>query len=101
MRLSRTACPQLSAPNSATSAGLPGIHQALAATRHLLEMYRRQLPDEKTRRTLQRLDRRLLAVARTWSIASSRKMRKDWPVKRHKMRHRVAYGEDGIPVGWF
>jgi len=45
------------------SADLPGIRQALTATRHLLEMYRRQLTDEKTRRTLQRLDRRLLAVA--------------------------------------
>ena len=31
--------------------------------RHLLEMYRRQLSDDKTRRRLQRLDRRLLDVA--------------------------------------
>ena len=30
---------------------------------HILEMYRRQLGDEKTRRKLQRLDKRLLAVA--------------------------------------
>lgn len=45
-------------------ADLPGVRQALAATRHLLEMYRRSLlNDEKTRRKLQRLDRRLLAVA--------------------------------------
>ncbi|HVH73090.1 MAG TPA: tyrosine-type recombinase/integrase, partial [Candidatus Dormibacteraeota bacterium] len=44
------------------SAGLPGICQALEATRHLLEMYRRQLNDEKTRRKLQRLDKRLLTV---------------------------------------
>jgi len=55
--------PVLSAPNCATSTGLPGIRQALAATRHLLQMYRRQLSDEKTRRRLQRLDRRLLDVA--------------------------------------
>jgi site-specific recombinase XerD len=55
--------PILSVPNSSASADLPGIRQALAATRHLLEMYRRQLTEEKTRRTLQRLDRRLLAVA--------------------------------------
>lgn len=54
--------PTLSLPNISTSADLPGIRQALAATRHLVEMYRRQLGDEKTRRTLQRLDRRLLAV---------------------------------------
>ena len=44
------------------SAGLPAICQALESTRHLLEMYRRQLNDEKTRRKLQRLDKRLLTV---------------------------------------
>ena len=55
--------PVLSVPNSAASADLPGIRHALAATRHLLEMYRRGFPDEKTRRRLQRLDRRLLDVA--------------------------------------
>jgi len=49
-------------PSSATS-DLPGVRQALAATRHLLEMYRRQLGDEKTRRKLQRLDKRLRTVA--------------------------------------
>jgi Phage integrase family len=54
--------PVLSIPNLSSNADLPGIHKALAATRHLLEMFRRQLADEKTRRTLQRLDRRLLAV---------------------------------------
>ena len=55
--------PILSVANASLSADLPGIHQALTATRHLLEMYRRQLSDEKARRTLHRLDRRLLAVA--------------------------------------
>jgi site-specific recombinase XerD len=55
--------PILSVPNASTTADLPGIRQALAATRHLLEMYRRQLGDEKTRRALHRLDRRLRAVA--------------------------------------
>ena len=48
---------------STATADLPGIHQALAATRHLLEMYRRQLFNDKTRRRLQRLDRRLLDIA--------------------------------------
>jgi hypothetical protein len=55
--------PILAAPNPSPSADLPGIGQALTATRHLLEMYRRQVSDEKVKRTLQRLDRRLLAVA--------------------------------------
>ena len=54
--------PVLSVPHC-TSTDLPGISQALAATRHLLEMYRRGLSDEKNRRRLQRLDRRLLDVA--------------------------------------
>ena len=55
--------PVLSVPHTTTTTDLPGIRQALAATRHLLEMYRRALSDEKTRRRLQRLDRRLLDVA--------------------------------------
>jgi hypothetical protein len=55
--------PVLTVPNCAPSADPPGIRQAIAATRHLLEMYRRGLPDQKTRRRLQRLDGRLLAVA--------------------------------------
>jgi site-specific recombinase XerD len=55
--------PTLSLPTGILSADLPSIRQALAATRHLLEMYRRQLGHEKTKRTLERLDRRLLAVA--------------------------------------
>ena len=55
--------PVLPLPKSIHSTDLPGIHQALEATRHLLEMYRRQLSNEKNKRTLQRLDHRLLAVA--------------------------------------
>jgi site-specific recombinase XerD len=55
--------PELSLPRHITHADLPGIRQALAATRHLLEMYRRQLGDTQAQRKLQRLDRRLLAVA--------------------------------------
>ena len=47
---------------STATADVPGIRHALAATRHLLEMYRRQLSDDKTSRRLQRLDRRLLDV---------------------------------------
>ena len=54
--------PVLAVPNCPTSADPHGIRQAITATRHLLEMYRRGLSDEKTRRQLQRLDRRLLAV---------------------------------------
>jgi site-specific recombinase XerD len=55
--------PVLSVPDRSNAAGPLGICQAVMATRHLLEMYRRQLSEEKIRRRLQRLDRRLLAVA--------------------------------------
>jgi site-specific recombinase XerD len=54
--------PELAA-SSTNRAGLAGIRQALQSVRHLLEMYRRDLTDDKTRRKLQRLSRRLLAVA--------------------------------------
>ena len=58
----RYTVPQISAPTQSTAAGLAGIRQALTAVRHLLEMYRRQLTNEKTSRKLRRLDSRLLAV---------------------------------------
>ena len=52
-----------SIPSHPLTIDLLGIHQPLAATRQLLEMYRRGLSDQNARRKLQRLDRRLLAVA--------------------------------------
>jgi site-specific recombinase XerD len=57
--------PKLLLPDNSLSPGpdLPGICRTLAATRHLLEMYRRQLADANTSRKLQRLDKRLLTVA--------------------------------------
>jgi integrase len=54
--------PVLAAPLCAPSANVASIRQAIAAARHLMEMYRRQLNDEKARRQLQRLDHRLLAI---------------------------------------
>jgi predicted component of type VI protein secretion system len=55
--------PTLALPKDIPSADLPGILQALQATRHLLEMYRRQLSDDKIRRKLQRFEKRLRTVA--------------------------------------
>ena len=55
--------PTLAVAKEIPSTDLPGICQALQATRHLLEMYRRQLGNEKTRRRLQRLGKRLFTVA--------------------------------------
>ena len=56
--------PVLSTPNQSAATSPSGICQAVAAARHLLEMFRRQLTDEKVRRKLQRLDRRLLAFVK-------------------------------------
>ena len=57
--------PTLSLPSrgSSASSDVPGILQAIAATRHLLEMYRRQSGEEQTSKRLQRLAKRLLSVA--------------------------------------
>ena len=59
----RHSTPQLSLPQTSSASGLPGVRQALAATRHLLEMHRRTLQDEKVLRKLQRLEKRLRSVA--------------------------------------
>lgn len=58
-------------PPAAEHANLEGIRQALQAIRHLMEMYRRGLGDDKTRRTFQRLDRRLLAVVSKLDLLGS------------------------------
>ena len=56
--------PQLAVPLdlSVATADLPGIRLSITATRHLLEMYRRQLHNEPVSRCLQRLDKRLLTI---------------------------------------
>jgi len=58
----RYTVPQLSASTGSAAAGLSGICQALAASCHMLEMYRRQTKDDKISRKLRRLGRRLSAV---------------------------------------
>jgi len=49
-------------PIIVTSATIPSVLQSLAATRHLLEMFRRQLENEKARRKLVRLGNRLAKI---------------------------------------
>jgi len=41
-------------------ADIPALHDAIDATRHLLQLFRRQLHDDKSRRKLRRLSQRLL-----------------------------------------
>jgi len=48
---------------TATSPTLPAICQSLAATRHLLEMYRRQLADHRAQRKIHQLARRITKIA--------------------------------------
>ena len=54
--------PTLALPTDIPTAGLPAICQALQTARHLLEMYRRQLSNQKTRSQLHRLDNRILSL---------------------------------------
>ena len=67
MQPNRIACPfsrfPTAPPAPIARASARPIRQAIVATRHLLEMYRRGLPDQKTRSRLQRLDHRLLAIS--------------------------------------
>jgi site-specific recombinase XerD len=55
--------PVMALPNCAPNANPAGVRQAIAAARHLLEMYRRGLSEQKARLQIQRLDRRLRNVA--------------------------------------
>jgi hypothetical protein len=62
--LSSQLLPTLPLPDRSSSgtSDVPGILQAISATRHLLEMYRRQSSDEQKSKRLRRLARRLLSV---------------------------------------
>jgi DNA primase catalytic subunit len=57
--------PQLSSVFSAlsTTSDVPGIRAAVRLAHHLLEMYRRQIQDERARKKVHRLNKRLLRVA--------------------------------------
>jgi hypothetical protein len=58
---------------------VPGIRATVRLARHLLEMYRRQIQDERARKQLHRLDRRLLRVVfGTRSPPRGRKVREHW-----------------------
>jgi site-specific recombinase XerD len=58
----RHAVPTIPVPHPVTGADLTAIRQSLAATRHLLSLFRGRVDQEKTRRQLSRLDARLSAV---------------------------------------
>ena len=56
------AVPTIPIPHPATGADLTAIRQSLAATRHLLSLFRGRVDQENARRKLHRLDARLGAV---------------------------------------
>lgn len=60
----RHAIPQLTStpPTAEPTADLHGILQSMIAVHHLVEMFRRQLSDEKSRRTIARLINRLVKI---------------------------------------
>lgn len=59
-------------PESSSAGDAPAILQAIASTRHLLEMYRRQFGNEQTSKKLQRLGKRLLTVATDFGRLATR-----------------------------
>lgn len=56
--------PPTPVPHTLTAADVPSIREMIAAARHLMDSFSRQLRDQAIRRRLQRLDHRLLAVAK-------------------------------------
>ena len=63
----RHLAPQPKTPNTSLRAGLAGVIDALLSAQHVMEMFRRQLPDGVSRSCLARLSNRLskiVAVAR-------------------------------------
>jgi hypothetical protein len=54
--------PQPKSPSTSARADLPGFIEALQTATHVLEMYRRTLPDGTVRRHLERLANRLIKI---------------------------------------
>ena len=55
--------PKLTLPDASINTGIPAISQSLELTRHLLDMYRRQLSDDRARLKLAGLLNRLAKIA--------------------------------------
>ena len=62
--------PQPRVPSASVRAGLDGLIDSLLATQHVLEMFRRALPDGASRRRLDRLSNRLTKI-----VLETRKLR--------------------------
>jgi len=62
--------PQPRAPSASVRPGLEGLIDSLLAAQHLLEMFRRALPDGTSRRRLDRLSNRLTKI-----VLETRKLR--------------------------
>ena len=66
--------PKLSTPISGPQADLPGVLHSLQAAQHVLEMFRRSLPDGGDRRILDRLMNRFTKIlSRVRKLAPSQK----------------------------
>ncbi len=61
--------PQPKARGASLRAGLAGVTDALLSAQHVLEMFRRALPDDASRRCLGRLSNRLTKI-----VAETRKL---------------------------
>jgi site-specific recombinase XerD len=65
----RHLAPQPRSPAATVSADLPGVVESLRTSQHVLEMFRRTLPDGRPRRRLERLANRLTKI-----ITAARKL---------------------------
>jgi Phage integrase family len=54
--------PQSRVPSASLRTGLAGVLDSLRAAQHVLEMFRRSLPDQSSRRRLNRLSNRLTKI---------------------------------------
>jgi site-specific recombinase XerD len=58
----RHLAPQPKSPSATVRADLPGVVESLRSSQHVLEMFRRTLPDGRPRRRLERLPNRLTKI---------------------------------------
>ena len=82
--------PQPKAPFAPLRAGLDGVIDSLLAAQHVLEMFRRALPNGTSRRRLDRLSNRLTKIViEARKLAHALRMGRDWPVKSRNRKLRT------------
>jgi hypothetical protein len=81
--------PQPKTPLAPLQTGLNGVIDALSGAHHVLEMFRRTLPNGATRTSLDRLSNRLTKItSEAKRLRGGLRSGRDWPVKRlNRLEH--------------